>query len=118
MKKTVGSVCDAYKALSKLILQDIPLRLGIKLYHLRESIRVTYAFACAEEQKAQEAFHAELMNNGRLHFESVEEKEKYLAKIQDILDTEVDLEIIPVDVSGLDGGTLVNLGALDGFVTF
>lgn len=118
MKTTIDHVCSAYKALNKLIMRELPLRLGMSLYRLRESLKETYSFACLEERKAQEAFNVELMNGGNLHFDSPEKREKYLDRIQEVLNTEVDIAVSPVDISEMSGNILVNLGALDGFVKF
>lgn len=118
MKTTISAACDAYKAVSKLLLQEIPIKTGISLYKMKEALKSTYEYACMEERKAQEAFQAELKQDGRAYFQDIEKQRSYLARMKEILSAETKIKVEKVPLSDLPDGTIVNLGALADFVTF
>lgn len=117
MKTTIGKVCTAYHALTRLLLQDIPLREGAALYHLRAALKADYDFACLEENKAMEACGVERVKD-KLIYHKPEQRKAYHARIEEIAAAEVEIGADPVDISGLGDGVPVSLGALEGFVVF
>ena len=51
-----GKIVQAYKALDKLMQQDIPLPIAIQVFEIREKLRPSWEFQIIEETKLQEKY--------------------------------------------------------------
>lgn len=116
MKTTIGKAVEAYKALTRLLLQELPIKQGIALSRLRAALKTDYDFACMEERKAMEKYGAE-EKNGRVIFHKPETRPDYFRRVNEVLAAEVEIETEPVDISALEN-VRISLGALEGFVTY
>ena len=86
-----SKIVSAYKALTKLSQQDLPIRLAFDLFKIKQQLQPQWDFQIEEETKA--AATAKQLPGGRLEFPSPEEVEAFRKRIAEIGDMDVDLEI-------------------------
>lgn len=115
-KKIVG----AYKAMESLYRQHMPLREARKIFNLRMALQPAINFQSEEEKKMLEEMGLALEFGGYVNFKSEDQQKAYFQRVEEIGETEADLEIDPVALPKLDGIQISaeELEALEGFVEF
>ena len=86
-----SKIVSAYKALTKLSQQDLPIRLAFDLFKIKQLMQPQWDFQIEEETKA--SMSAKQLPGGRLEFPSPEEAEAFRKKIAEIGEMDVELEI-------------------------
>lgn len=51
-----GQIIKAYKALDKLMAQDVPLQIAFSVFEMREKLRPSWEFQIVEEEKIQKKY--------------------------------------------------------------
>ena len=51
-----GKIIQAYKALDKLMAQETPLQIALKVFEMREKLRPSWEFQISEEEKLQKKY--------------------------------------------------------------
>lgn len=51
-----GKIIQAYKALDKLMAQETPLPIALKVFEMREKLRPSWEFQISEEEKLQKKY--------------------------------------------------------------
>ena len=86
-----SKIVSAYKALTKLSQQDLPIRLAFDLFKIKQLLQPQWDFQIEEETKVTAA--AKPLPDGRLEFQTTEEAETCRKKLTEIGEMEVELEI-------------------------
>lgn len=94
-------IINAYKATENLAAQRIPLPVAYKLFKLREKLKKVYDFRVEEEQKLFQEFHPTFEEDGKLRFETVEEREQFDERMAALNEMEED-GIEPIDIPMTD----------------
>lgn len=86
-----SNIVSAYKVLTKLSQQDLPIRLAFDLFKIKQQLQPQWDFQIEEETKA--AATATQLPGGRLEFPSAEEADVFRKKLAEIAEMDVELEI-------------------------
>ena len=112
-------VIKAYKALTKLGQQDLPIKLAFDLFKIKQALQPHWDFQVDEENKL--AVNAKVNADGSVTFDSPEAAEAFRQKLKELSDIDVDLKItparIPLSIPGLTL-SMDDIDALDCFVQF
>ena len=112
-------VIKAYKALTKLGQQDLPIKLAFDLFKIKQALQPQWDFQLDEENKL--AANAKVNADGSVTFDSPETAEAFRQKLKELSDIDVDLKItparIPLSIPGLTL-SMDDIDALDCFVQF
>ena len=112
-------VIKAYKALTKLGQQDLPIKLAFDLFKIKQALQPQWDFQLDEENKL--AANAKVNADGSVTFDSPEAAEAFRQKLKELSDIDVDLKVKPVQIPiSIHGLTLSmdDVDALDCFVQF
>ena len=112
-------VIKAYKALTKLGQQDLPIKLAFDLFKIKQALQPQWDFQLDEENKL--AANAKVNADGSVTFDSPEAAEAFRQKLKELSDIDVDLKVKPVQIPiSIPGLTLSmdDVDALDCFVQF
>ena len=97
---TQKQAIEAYKAIRKIEKQDMPGGLAMLVFTTRKALEPQFQFQDEQEHKIVEQLGCRINDNGIIEFQNVEDQQKYLEKLNEIfeLEVEVDLEkkIFPV----------------------
>lgn len=112
-------VIKAYKALTKLGQQDLPIKLAFDLFKIKQALQPQWDFQVDEENKLTTS--AKVNPDGTVSFDSPEAADAFRQKLKDLSDIDVDLKItparIPLSIPGLTL-SMDDIDALDCFVQF
>ena len=112
-------IIKAYKALTKLGQQDLPIRLAFDLFKIKQALQPQRDFQLNEENKL--TANAKINADGSVTFDTPEAAEMFRQKLKDLSDIDVDLKItparIPLSIPGLTL-SMDDIDALDCFVQF
>ena len=112
-------IIKAYKALTKLGQQDLPIRLAFDLFKIKQALQPQWDFQLDEENKLTAS--AKVNADGSVTFDTPEAAEMFRQKLKDLSDIDVDLKItparIPLSIPGLTL-SMDDIDALDCFVQF
>lgn len=112
-------IIKAYKALTKLGQQDLPIRLAFDLFKIKQALQPQWDFQLDEENKLTAS--AKVNADGTVTFDTPEAAEMFRQKLKDLSDIDVDLKItparIPLSIPGLTL-SMDDIDALDCFVQF
>ena len=112
-------IIKAYKALTKLGQQDLPIKLAFDLFKIKQALQPQWDFQVDEENKL--AVNAKVNADGSVTFDSPEAAEAFRQKLKELSDIDVDLKItparIPLSIPGLTL-SMDDIDALDCFVQF
>lgn len=101
MKLTQKQAIDAYKAVRKLEQQEMDGRCAKVLFDARKALEPHFQFQNEQETKEVELLGAEIGDNGLIVFSDIESQKKYLEKMNEIEQLEIDVGIekkpFPVD---------------------
>ncbi len=112
-------VIKAYKALTKLGQQDLPIKLAFDLFKIKQALQPQWDFQVDEETKL--AAGAKVSDDGSVTFESPEAAAAFRQRVNELGDIDVDLKVKPVQIPlSIPGLTLSmdDVDALDCFVQF
>ena len=112
-------VIKAYKALTKLGQQDLPIKLAFDLFKIKKALQPQWDFQADEEAKMTTG--AKVNADGSVTFETPEAADAFRQRLRELSDIDVDLKIKPVQIPlSLPGLTLSmdDVDALDCFVQF
>lgn len=112
-------VIKAYKALTKLGQQDLPIKLAFDLFKIKQALQPQWDFQLDEENKL--AANAKVNADGSVTFDSPEAAEAFRQKLKELSNIDVDLKVKPVQIPlSIPGLTLSmdDIDALDCFVQF
>lgn len=119
MKTTQNKAVNAYIALLKLYRMTLKGKTARDLYMLKSKLEPSWNFQRDEQEKYLQACNGTADENGTLKFNSIEDRDKFDEKVNEIAEVEVELDITPVqikcddvEISGAD------IEALIGFVDF
>ena len=112
-------IIKAYKALTKLGQQDLPIKLAFDLFKIKQALQPQWDFQLDEEKKMTDS--AQVNADGSITFDTPEAAEMFRQKLKDLSDIDVDLKItparIPLSIPGLTL-SMDDIDALDCFVQF
>ena len=112
-------IIKAYKALTKLGQQDLPIKLAFDLFKIKQALQPQWDFQLDEENKLTAS--AKVNADGSVTFDTPEAAEMFRKKLKDLSDIDVDLKItparIPLSIPGLTL-SMDDIDALDCFVQF
>jgi len=112
-------VIKAYKALTKLGQQDLPIKLAFDLFKIKQALQPQWDFQLDEEKKMTDS--AKVNADGSITFESQEAAAAFRQRLKELSDIDVDLKVKPVQIPiSIPGLTLSmdDVDALDCFVQF
>lgn len=112
-------VIKAYKALTKLGQQDLPIKLAFDLFKIKQALQPQWDFQLDEENKLTAS--AKVNADGSVTFESQEAAAAFRQRLKELSDIDVDLKVKPVQIPiSIPGLTLSmdDVDALDCFVQF
>lgn len=115
-----GKLVGAYKVVSKLYEQRIPLPISYKLYKLRNVLQKAWDFQADSEQKLIDEFKPVSRQNGLLKFSDPETAKMFSQRVKELLDMDSDIEITPIEIPMLDDLSIApgDIEALEGIVNF
>lgn len=112
-------IIKAYKALTKLGQQDLPIRLAFDLFKIKQALQPQWDFQLDEESKL--TANAKVNADGSVTFDTPEAAEMFRQRLKDLSDIDVDMKItparIPLSIPGLTL-SMDDIDALDCFVQF
>ena len=112
-------IIKAYKALTKLGQQDLPIKLAFDLFKIKQALQPQWDFQLDEENKLTAS--AKVNADGSVTFDTPEAADMFRQKLKDLSDIDVDLKVKPVQIPlSIPGLTLSmdDIDALDCFVQF
>ena len=114
-----SKVINAYKALTKLGQQDLPIRLAYDLFKIKKVLQPQWDFQVDEEKRATAG--ATVNPDGTVTFASPEAAAAFRQRLKEMGEIDVDLKVQPVQIPlSIPGLTLSmdDIDALDCFVQF
>lgn len=112
----------AFPSLAKLRDISLPVKKARAIYKLYIAAESAYNFALNEEKKYLSEYNGTLIEDGSINFSSPEECVAFKEKFDELVTSEVDLDIEVVTLTESDlGDQLLTPGDiynLEGFVTF
>ena len=106
-------IIKAYKALTKLGQQDLPIRLAFDLFKIKQALQPQWDFQLDEENKL--AASAKVSADGSVTFDSPEAAEAFRQKLSDI---DVDLKITPARIPLSIPGLTLSMDDIDALACF
>lgn len=103
MKITQKQAIDLYRVVRKLEYQDNDGVTALYLFELRKKLEPRFLFQDEQEKKSIGELECAIDENGTIAFPSVEAKEKYIEKMDELGNLEFELEIDekrPFNISG------------------
>ena len=125
-----GKIIQAYKALDKLMIQETPLQIALKLFEMREKLRPSWEFQIGEEEKLQKKYTSINFVDFSVSWENGNDEDKKLKiaelsacekDIQALADLDRILEIEPIQIPAESVSVKIagkDIEALKGFVEF
>lgn len=114
-----SAIIKAYRAINKLGQQDLPIRLAFDLFQIKQALQPHWNFQLDAEGKAITG--GTVNADGSVSFDNQDAAAACQAKLQELADIDVDLQIkparIPLSTPGLTL-SMDDIAALDGFIKF
>ena len=113
-----GKIINAYNALSRLYMQQLPIKEAYKIFGLRKQMKGQYDFQVEREKQFLEKYNGYFDDNGEVKFHKREEAKQFADAVTELSEMEVeeqitpitmkmdalnDLKIMPGDIESLDG---------------
>ena len=124
MKTTVAKILDANAALASMrITCGTPYRSLRRLHQLRDTLAKEVSVACEAQEGLIQRHNGRSNSAGQITFLREEEKAAFQEAWDEVLNTEIDLTIGPVDLSGIVDNIIfenadAHLEALSAFIVF
>lgn len=114
---TVQQMMQALPVLQKLLELPLPVRKAHKIFSLAKTFNEQRTFFLKEEYKLIEKYHAEVIDNGGIQFQSLEDKTGFAQEHQELMGYELaecekielsfdelqNIELTPKDIMLLEG---------------
>ena len=115
-----GKLVNAYKVISDLYQQRLPLPISYKLYKLKIALQKAWDFQVDSERKLIDEFKPNALDDGRLQFADVDSAQAFDSRVREVLDMDSDIEITPITLPLIDGMSITpdNIEKLEGIVKF
>lgn len=115
-----STIIAAYKALSNLSEQTLPLKTAWNISKLMGKLRKFWDFQTSEESKFFQAHPVEPGENGTVIFKSVEDAKAFRERMAELAEMEQEVDITPFSMSLNDSAKLTakEIAALEGFIDF
>lgn len=118
---TYAKVVAAHKTMRKIYNVQLPVRAAYKVYQMIRQIEVPFGFYIERNKALMEEYGGTIRDNDFV-FPTQEDLLAYRQGLQELNDTEVELEIEPVtlEFSDIDDCKLspAEIASLDGFIRF
>lgn len=112
----------AYISLVKLRDYNLPVKKAYAIYKLLSIVEDAYNFAVTEERKYLDEYGGTIKGGTEIVFETPEKCVAFKTKIDELYETDVDIDITPVSLTEADMKeqtlTPADIENLDGFVIF
>lgn len=112
----------AFPSLTKLRDMNLPINKARAIYRLYVAAEEAYNFAFNEEQKYLNEFNGTLVEDGGINFKTPEDCSAFQKRFDELINSEIGLEIEPVTLSDKDVGNQMltpgDIYNLEGFVIF
>ena len=115
-----GKLINAYKVISDLYQQRLPLPISYKLYKLKNTLQKAWDFQVDSERKLIDEFKPNPTDDGRLQFADVDSAQAFDKRVKEVLDMDSDIEITPVSLPLIDGMSITpeDIEKLEGIINF
>ena len=125
-----GKIIQAYKALDKLMQQDMPLLISIRVFEMREKLRPSWEFQIIEEQKLQEKYKSIDFATFSVTYQTDDDTDKKLKlaelsaceqEIKELADLDREIEIVQLEIPANTISVKMagkDIEALKGFIEF
>ena len=117
-----GKIIAAYNTIENLRKQDVryPSTVSMALFRTKKALEAQYEFQSEEEKKLVEELNPTQEDNGTLKFASEEDAQKFVNRMREINDIDVDLDYTKQKIKLRDefGLTLDEIETLDPFIEF
>lgn len=115
-----GKLVSAYKVISDLYQQRLPLPIAYKLYKLKTVLQRAWDFQVDEERKLVDEFKPTVLEDGRLKFADPDSAQEFDRRVREVLDMESDIEVTPISLPMIGDLSItpVDIEALEDIVTF
>ena len=114
-----AAIIKAYRAINKLGQQDLPIRLAFDLFQIKQALQPHWNFQLDAEGKAITGGTVNI--DGSASFDNQDAAAACQARLQELADIDVDLQIKPARIHLSTPGltlSMDDIAALDGFVQF
>lgn len=112
----------AFPSLMKMRDINLPVKKARAIYKMYVAVEGAYEFALGEEKKYLNEFNGTVSGDGSINFKTTEECMAFKDKFEELVASEVELDIEPVTISESDIGdqmlTPGDIYNLEGFVIF
>lgn len=117
---TQGKLVSAYKVISNLYQQRLPLPIAYKLYKLKAALQPAWDFQVDAERKLIDEFKPIAQDDGRLKFVDADSAQAFDGRVKEVLAMEYDIEVTPITLPMIDGLSItpIDIENLEGIVTF
>ena len=115
-----SKIIEAYHVLKNTAGESYPLPIAYALYNLRKSMEPHADFQIEQEKKLIEEFNGKPGANGLINFGNTENAQRFLEKLKELGDLEVDFTFTPIDIPISEDIKITpnDIEKLDGFVNF
>ena len=93
MKMTIKEALDIYMALCRMSNAILPGTVALKLFENKNKIEAQRKFYEEEEKKYIKEFGGECDENGKITFTDKDKSVKYMAKVNELLSVEIDIDL-------------------------
>lgn len=113
---------EAYLSITRLNSVRFGIKDAFSVYKLRKKLEDVYNFFVEEQRKIIEKYNGEILEDGRIQFDSNETAEKARNDIESLNNSSIDVDIEPItiNISEIQDGTMTprDIEMLDGFIIF
>jgi hypothetical protein len=117
----VNQMLNALPVLQKIMELKLPIKKAYKIYNLAKSIEDKRQFFIQEEKKLIDKFNAEILENGNIKFNSVEDQITFSQEHADLMNYEIEeLETLELNFDDLGDAEFTprDLMTLEGVINF
>jgi hypothetical protein len=117
----VNQMLNALPVLQKIMELKLPVKKAYKIYNLAKFIEDKRQFFIQEEKKLIEKFNAEILENGNIRFNSVEDQITFSQEHADLMNYEIEeLETLELNFDDLGDAVFTprDLMTLEGVINF
>ena len=114
-------ILNAYKVIQKYSNDKLPLDISYAFFKLKKALQEQWEFELERERKIFDKYHPTQEEDGQLKFDNDEDMKNFSKELTELLDMEVDMydfSKIKVDFGGRLDMPVVDIEALDDFITF
>ena len=115
-----GKIIEAYRVIKNMAQESFPLPVAYSLYKIRKAMEPQADFQIEREKSLIEEFNGHPGENGMINFGESEVAKKFLEKIKELEEMEVEFDFEPVHIPLTENINITpnDIDKLDGFVIF